>query len=323
MVTSSRHLGLDNIKGILIIFVVLGHFLELCPDNSWKNPVYLGIYSFHMPAFLFFSGFFGKYSLPRLRFLVILYCIFQFLYSLFAAFILHTPSVLSPQKILTTPYWLMWYLAVLIYWYLLLPWWSRHKTPTKLIFLGISISLSLLAGYCKQIGYSYSLSRFLVFLPFFLAGEITGSNQKPISNIFCAVCSKQKNCLLVISILSVTLSMFLLRNEKITAQMLYGSYSYAIGYHPGIRLVAMGTASVWIIFFLILSNTILNHHIPILSQLGAHTLPIYLFHGFIVKLIGKYRVILTIPTALICTVIVIVLLGNPFTYKLFRRIKLL
>ena len=61
MYAPTRHYGYDNMKGILVFLVVFGHFLELCPATLQKNILYLVIYSFHMPAFLFFSGFFAKY----------------------------------------------------------------------------------------------------------------------------------------------------------------------------------------------------------------------------------------------------------------------
>ena len=51
----------DNIKAILIFLVVLGHFLLAMQKKSvLVEAVYWWIYSFHMPAFVFASGYFAK-----------------------------------------------------------------------------------------------------------------------------------------------------------------------------------------------------------------------------------------------------------------------
>ena len=51
----------DNYKVLLIILVVIGHFIEPCYDqNSFLYELKWGIVAFHMPAFIFISGYFSK-----------------------------------------------------------------------------------------------------------------------------------------------------------------------------------------------------------------------------------------------------------------------
>lgn len=51
----------DNIRGILILLVVLGHALEYFRlDNKVGEFIYVFIYLFHMPVFIFISGYFSK-----------------------------------------------------------------------------------------------------------------------------------------------------------------------------------------------------------------------------------------------------------------------
>ena len=51
----------DNLKFILIFLVVLGHILEpLISDSINLKRLYIFIYTFHMPAFIFISGLFSK-----------------------------------------------------------------------------------------------------------------------------------------------------------------------------------------------------------------------------------------------------------------------
>lgn len=55
-----RDVYLDNIKSVLILFLVFGHFTNLNRNDSlmaWINKV---IYSFHMPLFIFTSGFLSR-----------------------------------------------------------------------------------------------------------------------------------------------------------------------------------------------------------------------------------------------------------------------
>ena len=54
MDAKQRYLGYDNIRGILIILVVFGHFLELCPGAVASSHVYLLIYSFHSNSPLYY-----------------------------------------------------------------------------------------------------------------------------------------------------------------------------------------------------------------------------------------------------------------------------
>ncbi|MBP3851842.1 MAG: acyltransferase family protein, partial [Erysipelotrichaceae bacterium] len=72
----------DNLKAVLIFLVILGHFLlpietgPLCILKRW-------IYSFHMPLFIFVSGYFSKgvykrghFRWDKIRFFIGLYILF-------------------------------------------------------------------------------------------------------------------------------------------------------------------------------------------------------------------------------------------------------
>ena len=49
----------DNLKFILITFVVAGHFADEIMDySSIYSSIFLFIYAFHMPLFIFISGYF-------------------------------------------------------------------------------------------------------------------------------------------------------------------------------------------------------------------------------------------------------------------------
>lgn len=52
-----RIYALDNIKGFLILLVVLGHCIQFTTDGFDHVALFRFIYSFHMPLFMWVSGF--------------------------------------------------------------------------------------------------------------------------------------------------------------------------------------------------------------------------------------------------------------------------
>ena len=72
-----RSLLFDNIKTVLIILVVLGHALEEISLEHEYGIIRACIYSFHMPAFIFISGYFslggGKQKTVKKLLLVVVY----------------------------------------------------------------------------------------------------------------------------------------------------------------------------------------------------------------------------------------------------------
>ena len=49
----------DNLKFILIVSVVIGHFINI-RDSVTYHSIFIFIYSFHMPLFIFLAGLFHK-----------------------------------------------------------------------------------------------------------------------------------------------------------------------------------------------------------------------------------------------------------------------
>ena len=57
---------LDFLKAFAIATVLLGHSVEqLSGDAFWDHPIWAFLYTFHMPLFMFLSGFFFKSSLRK------------------------------------------------------------------------------------------------------------------------------------------------------------------------------------------------------------------------------------------------------------------
>lgn len=168
---SSRLPKWDNLKGLLILCVVIGHFIQNGaeePDLEIFRTLFLYIYSFHIPLFIFIMGLFyrrssdGKLKTDRIWFYLILYVALKTVILLVNRMLTGEGSI----SLLTedgTP-WYMFATAV----YMWLAYLVRHRKPCFVLFG--AFLLGILAGYDNSIGDYLVLSRILVFAPFFFLG---------------------------------------------------------------------------------------------------------------------------------------------------------
>ena len=307
-----RQYSFDNLKGILIILVVLAHLLGVTTRGEVAESVYRLVYSFHMPVFIFLFGYFAKFNRKRfIKSFVIPYVAFQVLYILFENIVLNNQMKIQ----FTTPYWLMWYMLTCSYYMLLSQVYETDSKKQQLLILLFTIVISLVAGYDKGIGYGFSLSRTLVFQSWFVMGLYCRKNDDILQNI-------SKPIKGLICILTIAVSLFICISP-IKTEILYGAYYYeSLGYTPAVRLVVSCCSLVWIIFFMGILKQVLSKKIPFLSSLGQKTFPVYLLHGFVVLLIGKYMPFLAanIFLAPVTAIIICILTGNKYTESIFKKL---
>lgn len=270
---TERDYRFDNIKFILIVLVVCGHMMELFKGTSVPYKV---IYSFHMPAFIFITGRFARFDAGKVfKKLIMPYMIFQPVYLIFIALLEGKTFELQ----YTTPYWLLWYLlAVIVYYFLIpiLP--DRDNIKAAVLIILCALVAGLIVGFDSTAGYYLSVSRIVVFLPFFLLGYYSISLEK---SDFIAAILKQKWLIVVAALLSVTGSMAIIK-LNVTKKMLYGSYCYVDGEGSlQIRLLIYVVALMWI---WLLRVAVIDKKIPVITKIGQKTLWIYLLHGFVIKL---------------------------------------
>ena len=307
----SRNYRFDNIKFILITLVVFGHFLELINGQATDN-LYRTIYLFHIPAFIFITGYFAKFNPAKIiRTLILPYVILQLLYLPYNSLFILEKDTFTLQ--FTKPYWLLWYLMTVAFYYLLIPFFETNNRQKQLMIVAASIIVSLLAGLDENIGYFLSLSRFFSFLPFFLAGHYLAKTDKPDKT------SSKKGIsflLPLIASIGVIFSIVYIINSPLRYQVLYGSYSYeAMTYGPDIKFLLTIFAGCWIILLLYI---VPNRKIPRLSYIGKNTFCIFVLHGFFIKLADKYNLFQYSETknlllATLLTGVLLILLGNKYT----------
>lgn len=271
-----RDLRVDNAKGILIFLVVLGHFIEAV--KGWEatglRGLWTAIYLFHMPAFIFLAGMTAK-SDNLLRRVLNMAVLLVFFHLALVIPLTAMAGGKSPVG-LFQPYWMMWFLLSMIWWMLFLPVINRLPYP-----LVISTALAVGAGLVPSIDYGFSLSRTLVYLPFFVAGNLYGWRLlawlKQLSSLFG----------LAGMVLFLSVAAFFLMQADLAGNWFRGSQGYAAlgsGEADGllIRSGLLGLASMALILFLLA----LPANQSWLTKLGSASLAVFLLHGFVVKPFG-------------------------------------
>ncbi len=296
----------DNLKGILIFLVVFAHFLAYVDGVKILR---LTIYSFHMPMFLFISGYFASFDRKNIVFrLIYPYVIFQTLYLIFDIYYLKTDNLVLT---FTRPRWILWYLFALIVYRLLIPFFDTPSPKKQFIIMICTTLTALLAGFDRKLGYDFSASRIICFMPFFLAGfYLRKYPPVPTPGKF-----KQYIFNLILFILLAAIMVKILEAGFISLKMFFGSYSYeAMQYNIKIRLLHFVFAGIWIAAGILLMP---NRKIPLLSQAGRYSLPIYLLHGFAVRYIGRQFESLPFSYAFLLSLSLFILLGNKYSNRIF------
>lgn len=291
---------MDNLKCLLIFLVVLGHMLELFKkDIPAQKLLYLVIYSFHMPMFAFVSGVFARYNPDKIKSNMIYpYIVFQTLYLVFMNQVMEKDADMQ----YTTPYWLLWYLFAIIVWNLILPLVQSQSRRKKAVMLFAALAASVLIGFDEKAGYYLSASRIVEFFPYFLMGvyyrdmkagvkdsaKFWARNHPGIAG--WAMKNRRWKFLGMGAVASLTVLFILFlagHVDEINSVWLYGSYSYEKGdYSYRFRLLSIGGAMLWIAFFTL---CIPVRRFRFLSYIGANTMPVYLLHGFVIKLLSKVK----------------------------------
>lgn len=315
---SQRLYRFDNIRFLLMFLVVLGHMLEVI-HSEVGSQLYRVIYSFHMPLFIFVSGYFARYDRNKILVnFVYPYLLFQSLYCFFAGMMVKKSQIVIQ---FTTPQWILWYLLAVSFCYFLLPMFDVKSLKTKVATVIGLFTLGLLAGYENTIGYYLALGRFISFLPFFVMGFYSRSFLIRIGMI------KIPDIIMMMTKIAclggmIAVSLYVINNPELTPVVFYQSLSYQAGHSTLVlKLISYGIAFVWVVAML---HLVPDKKIPMITGFGRYTLPVYLLHGFIVRVIGSYTDldarVNSILMAAAISYLLIVILSNNLVGKILNRI---
>ncbi|GAA1509249.1 acyltransferase family protein [Nocardioides humi] len=169
MASPTRDPWLDNAKMGLVTLVVVGHLVALLPSDGPGGHLYDFVYLWHMPAFVFVSGYLSRgfrYSSTRLWQLVttllVPYVLFE---GALGWFRLHVGGE-RLQDMWADPHFPMWYLLALVAWRLVTP--LFRSLPGGVL---VAVGVCLVGGYLQGDWTRWlDAPRILGFLPFFVLG---------------------------------------------------------------------------------------------------------------------------------------------------------
>lgn len=267
-----RILFFDNFKGILIILVVLAHyFFDYFQDVHQIQGLISFIYLFHMPVFLFVSGYLTSKNPSKESFYKLL--IYYFIFNTFM--MLYCFALQSMPIQFLNSYNSYWYLASLFIMRLFI------KRIEKVKFLlPLSIAISFLCSFYNW--YLTPISKTLVLFPFFIAGY-----QLEKSKVEDFIKNRNyKSYLLgfVLIFICLMVGHYIVTNLNFTTDILtFGRYSTFkdVIY----RAIMFFYSSLIIItaFFLIP-----NKRIPLISSWGKNSICIYVMHRFFTLAFSYY-----------------------------------
>lgn len=277
MSTSNRDNRVDALKGVLISLVVLGHCLLW---GGQKSSVANWIYVFHMPFFVFLSGYLSHAD-SRSYWKGVLaiaesYIVYQLIKSILYGY--------SPIAIITTPAPMMWYLFALVIWRCLYYLWDvivkqvpkKTRNTLNIVIAVALVGLGLAAGMVCQVGKTFAISRIIVFSPFFWLGTMAQGSD------FISLCKKMPRWFAILILLTTLAFIVWLTpqgwidvRETVRCvkcyDMLGGTMVGLVGrivYYVLAIVISMALAC------LVFENKIVN-------RIGNDSLKYYLFHGII------------------------------------------
>lgn len=267
----------DNLKALLIFLVVLGHFLEIRINNDLLTRLgFSFIYAFHMPLFVFISGYFSKQnenSLKLFKNLLLPYLIFNSLWYFLA--MIYIPNTVFRWFY---PGMAFWYLLSLFIWRLLLPVLINIR-----YIIPISVFIGILSGCFAEFGFFIAASRTISFLPFFLLGyfctkeQISGIKIKTIPSLL----------ILVITLLIIYLTPSVFHDFKPGFFYCDNSYSvFKISIYSGIIFRSGFYLLAFYISLAVISLTSQKENR--FTIIGRRSLYIYIFHTYAVFIFKNY-----------------------------------
>lgn len=272
---ATRDPWLDNAKMGLIVLVVVGHLLALLPEDGPGGDLYDFVYLWHMPAFVFLSGYLSRgfgYSATRLWQLVTILLVPYVVFEGALAWFRINVGGERVDQLWTDPHFPMWYLLALVVWRLATPLF-RSLPGGFLLAVGLCVAGGFLQGSWM---WWMDAPRILGFLPFFVLGlKTTPESLEWLRGRFPV--------LLGVVTFGV-LALFALDLAQWTerAHLYYRPYELLEQPVAGavltrLLIVALGVAGAFA--WLALVPRVGGWF----TRMGAATMVVYLFHGFVVK----------------------------------------
>ncbi len=259
----------------LVTLVVVGHLLALLPVDGPGGRLYDFVYLWHMPAFVFVSGYLSRgfrFTSARLWQLVttllVPYLVFE---GALGWFRIHVGGE-RLEDMWADPHFPLWYLLAMVAWRLLTPIF-RPMWGGLVVAVGVSVASGFVTGEWMSL---FDLPRILGFLPFFVLGlKATPERMEWLRGRVPALLGVASFA--AIGVLAVSLAEWADRSY-----LYYRPYEMIGDPTPTAvltRLLVLGVGAAGAFAWLALVPRITGWF----TAMGSATMVVYLFHGFAVK----------------------------------------
>lgn len=337
LLTGQRDYWFDNIKGVLMILVVIGHMTaSFYSVSAGLKYLYDCINAVHMVAFLIISGYMSKGRVARKDYVsvinknIIPYITAQvFLY--LCAVVIPKGFKASNIEFFDTntfsffiPIYQLWYLMAVIIFVLVTIKLKPERKPV--VFMTVAILLTLACGAINQVR-MFQLTKIVSHYPFFLLGYLLPKD-------FMLTLRNKKKLIIVSLAVLAGYAYFMTRQDWIVGiRNIYGlSSNYekvgdlAFGLHPAFGRLAMVVFAPMIAFAFF---NLMPRNKCILSKLGQNSMYIFVLHSvFVVAFRSanyEYKIIAEYFTGPLSKVLLLIgcvaltfLLGSSLVRTLFR-----
>lgn len=269
----------DNLKFLLIIFVVIGHYTQqFRADNETLQRIYVFIYSFHMPIFIFVTGLFSKKAVDEKNIKKALPYLTCFFATTLILFITKALLGWAPVFELFSPSGISWYLMSMFFMFLITMLIKDYKP--QYIFV-LSLIIGVMCGFVQTENPDFfTWMRTLTFYPFFCLGYI--SDREKIEKATNKISIKITAVIFFVSIY-LLIYFYPKQANKIsrlnTARHTFSELGRFAPYGWELRLLtyAISFAAIFLLISLIPRKKIKGF-----TSLGERTLGIYMFHYVII-----------------------------------------
>lgn len=270
----------DNLKAVLILLVVMGHMIDLGVYKSdLMRFIYFFIYYFHMPLFIFITGYFSKNTIKCReqvfdRFFIP-YVILVVLTHLQIRFLLPIEEGIPSFRVLNPPSSLWFILALIIWKYLL------HDLVKIRFVLFLSLIGGLLVGFSHEFRSILAMGRIGAFTFFFLLGYYTKIEH--IERI-----RKIPKFITLATTLAIGCIVYYLACIK---EIKVSNILCKTHYHDNSSMEDFFYRAVYYIIatiMIIICINLASNKKTIITTIGQRTFTIYYFHMLIIRFIESY-----------------------------------
>ena len=274
---SNRDAKWDNVKCFMIICVVTGHVLYRYLDTSQlARGMYLFIYTFHMPIFIFVSGMFSKRMIKEQQYEKILYYLliyFVMKYMEAMAKCLSTGEMKVRLFWEDGPGWYAFAMAFYLLVSILIGKYLKDLWAWKLLVL--TLILGILWGYDDHLGDHFCSARICNFYPFFIMGYILEPSfvKKRMGPKILKIVSLIVILMIGYVCLTQTNSIYWI------LKVLKGKYAFS-----KIGITALEGISIKLIYYILTAvvcfavMSLVPQKDGVWSYIGRRTLPVFIFH---------------------------------------------